>query len=636
MQSALARGIGLTVFSLLAVGPWAVVWAASGPATQTNPTKPQTATAAEEPLQPIPESAGGDSFTAGPPPDGKPVAVEAASFKGVIPGVSTQSEVEKAWGTPTKIAKQADGLIQLYSVAPFKHVEVRYGADHKAASIVIRFEKAYPLSAVVKQLALTPIRPVLVSSDLGEPLGLSYPERGVLLAFEPGKPANKPSMKVNQIVLDPIAAEPFLLRAENTLARQPQSSRRDLEQALSLEHDNARGQWLYSRALLAAEDYAKALQAASEAERLEPGNAHYRITRAQVLGQLGQLAEGLQEAQKAAELAEKQPHLKARALCLQGDLLASGPKPDYRKALQLHTQAIQEADPLSSDPHPAVRLAAKEVIIDGHLGAAHDIAWGNWKEKDTAVPRWLERAAAVADDLVNNEGGSEEQRFRVYARILAADVGMHGGMDPAEPVKQLMLSGEKLIASTNDPVQKAHYQWDLGIALYDALQVSQARSQLDEALKYGEDAVAHLEKGGDRASAPANAFLLGRLYFRLGALHAARDHDHQAAVTWFDKALPRLDSSSGQPANADAGRHGQMLVSMAVSYWQVGQRDKAVALSQKGITMMEQAVQAGKLDSSSLVVPYRNLSTMHRQLGANDQADRFQEMANRVKAEKAK
>ena len=73
-----------------------------------------------------------------------------------------------------------------------------------------------------------------------------------------------------------------------------------------------------------AEDYAKALQAVGEAERLEPDNAHYRITRAQILGQLGQLTEALQEAQKAAELAEQQPHLRARAFCLQGDLLASG------------------------------------------------------------------------------------------------------------------------------------------------------------------------------------------------------------------------------------------------------------------------------------------------------------------------
>jgi tetratricopeptide (TPR) repeat protein len=318
---------------------------------------------------------------------------------------------------------------------------------------------------------------------------------------------------------------------------------------------------------------------------------------------------------------------------LQGDLLASGAKPDYRKAVGFHTQAIQAADALTNDPHPAVRVAAKEALIDGHLGAAHDIAWGDWREKDKAVPRWLERATAVADDLVNNEGAGEGQRFRVYARTLAADVGMRGGMDPAAPVKQLVLSGEKLIAAANDAAWKAQSEWDLGLSLYDALQISQMRSQLDEAMKYGEMAVAHLEKGGAKASTPANAVLLGRLYFRLGAIHAARDHDHQAAVAWFDKAVPRLDRPASEAATPDVGRHGEMLVSMGVSYWEAGQREKAMRLTQRGIAMMEHAVQLGSLERTSLAVPYRNLAAMHRQLGATDLADRFQDMASRIKTD---
>ena len=72
------------------------------------------------------------------------VAIEAASFKGVIPGVSTKADVEKAWGAPSSSAKQADGLAQLYSVEPFKHVEVNYAADNKVASVMIRFDQAFP------------------------------------------------------------------------------------------------------------------------------------------------------------------------------------------------------------------------------------------------------------------------------------------------------------------------------------------------------------------------------------------------------------------------------------------------------------------------------------------------------------
>ncbi len=75
---------------------------------------------------------------------------------------------------------------------------------------------------------------------------------------------------------------------------------------------------------------------------------------------------------------------------------------------------------------------------------------------------------------------------------------------------------------------------------------------------------------------------------------------------------------------------------MGVSYWEVGQRQKAVELTQKGIKWMEQAVKQGTLDNSALAIPYNNLAAMHRQLGSTDQADRFQEMASRAKKEKLK
>ncbi|KKK63377.1 hypothetical protein LCGC14_2994900, partial [marine sediment metagenome] len=71
---------------------------------------------------------------------------------------------------------------------------------------------------------------------------------------------------------------------------------------------------------------------------------------------------------------------------------------------------------------PAIRLAAKEVLIDAHLGAANDIAWGSWSQKEKAVAKWSQRAAAFAEELIANDGGTEELRFRVATRSLAAFV----------------------------------------------------------------------------------------------------------------------------------------------------------------------------------------------------------------------
>ena len=103
---------------------------------------------------------------------------------------------------------------------------------------------------------------------------------------------------------------------------------------------------------------------------------------------------------------------------------------------------------------------------------------------------------------------------------------------------------------------------------------------------------------------------------------------------WFDKAAGLLEPLSAEDVATDLGRHGESFVSMGVSYWEAGQREKAVALTQKGIKWMEQAVKQGTMNSSALAIPYGNLAAMHRQLGAADLANHFQELASRVKGEK--
>ncbi len=407
------------------------------------------ASASDESLQPIPDAM-----------EGGPVAIEAASFKGVVPGVSTKEDVEKAWGKPKKSATQRGSLVQLYAVEPFDRVEVSY-LGRKAASIIVRFDKAFPANVVAKQLDLATIRPVLVSNEMGEVLGLSYPERGVLFAFAVGKQPDKPSMKVARLILEPISAEPFVLRAETVLTSRRDLSLRDLEQALTLEPGNARAHWLHARVLAAMGQREKAATEAGEAVRLEPDNPHYRVTHAELLSKLSRLSEALDEAQKAADTSQQRPHVKARALCLMGDLTASGAKPDYHKAMTLHSQALQVADPLASDPHPAIRVAAKEALLDAHLGAARDIAFGQWKDKNKALARWIERATAVANDLVSSEGAGQEVQLRVCVQAMADYVGVRGTIDPEATLKSLATTGQEAIIAATDPIQKVQLESDL-------------------------------------------------------------------------------------------------------------------------------------------------------------------------------
>jgi hypothetical protein len=276
------------------------------------------------------------------------------------------------------------------------------------------------------------------------------------------------------------------------------------------------------------------------------------------------------------------------------------------------------------------------VLVDAHLSAAHDIAWGEWKDKPKAVSRWLERAASVATDLVDNEGAGEDRLFRLYTRSLAALVGVRGGIDPAPAAQAVVATGDKLILMARDADRKAQLQWEVGMALYDVVQICQMRSEPAKALKFGEIAAKYLSDSIEARPGQASPFLLGRLYFRMGTIHAMQDGDHKAAVEWFDKAVPLMERASTDELAGGLGRHGEAFVSMGVSYWEAGQRDKGVALTQKGIQWMEQAAKQGGMDRLLLAVPYGNLAAMHRKLGDNDKANHFQEMASRVKGETLK
>ena len=62
-----------------------------------------------------------------------------------------------------------------------------------------------------------------------EAMGQAFPERGVMFSFAPGPKARQ----VAQILIEPITAEPFLLRAKTDVGHPHQRTLRDLEYALT-------------------------------------------------------------------------------------------------------------------------------------------------------------------------------------------------------------------------------------------------------------------------------------------------------------------------------------------------------------------------------------------------------------------
>ena len=136
------------------------------------------------------------------------------------------------------------------------------------------------------------------------------------------------------------------------------------------------------------------------------------------------------------------------------------------------------------------------------------------------------------------------------ARALAADVGLQGKLDPAAWAKDVVRSGEVLISAAPEPARKAELQWLLAMSLYDAMQIYQMRGNQDEALRHGELAINYLQKSGRQEKSPSAAYLLGRTYFRMGAVYANNRKNHRTAVDLVRQGRP----PAGQAAAA--GGHG--------------------------------------------------------------------------------
>jgi hypothetical protein len=66
---------------------------------------------------------------------------------------------------------------------------------------------------------------------------------------------------------------------------------------------------------------------------------------------------------------------------------------------------------------------------------------------------------------------------------------------------------------------------------------------------------------------------------------------------------------------------------MGVSFWQVGNRERGLELTEIGTDLLSQAVRSGLVESTALTVAYGNMAAMHRELGNELQALEYDALA---------
>jgi len=540
-------------------------------------------------------------------------------LKGLQPGISSQQLLDTTWPPPRSVEDYNGMELRTYALDPFEKVEILL-EKQVVMAITLSLNAVMTADALAKDLALDSLEPVLVKGEAGELLGQAYPERGVSFLFAAG--STKEKREVEQLVLDRIQPEPFLLRAEQNFPANYTKSLADLNVVLKISPEEPQALWLQARIAQLIGQTAQALALMDRVLAKDRSSADYFLTRGELLHLQGDYAKAAADAREAVNLAGDDALLSARAHCRLGDELALGPGHDYVKALEQHQAAMKLAQPLIQDMSADLRAAARSVLLDAHLGVAHDIAWGRWKNKPEVVGKWLARAKQIADHAETQGTARTEAQFKLAQQALWAHLGMEAPLAPDNDWAALAAqTGTALLTAEMQPGRKLIRDKQLGQALDQAMQVHFAAKQIDPALQYGAAALKHLEPFLRDAACPADLrYQIGRLYFRMGAGQILKTQDHQLAAPWYSKAVPLLEQPAPAAALADVGRQGESLVTMAVSYWTLGEHPKAVQLTTKGLEFMQLAVRDGLLEESALVVPLRNLAGMHQYLGHTDQA----------------
>lgn len=556
-------------------------------------------------------------------------------FRGLQAGVSTKKELLATWGEADETAPTKQGEVLSYKIKPFAGVDVLV-EEGKVELIKVALERRESVRDLAVRLNVGKFKSAEIVDELsGDQLGVTYPEKGLLLLLaKPSDITPKATQHVTHIVLQSPDAEAFALRAEQRASNAPSARISDLKQALKCDPNNAYANWLLSKTYLETGLADSAEKVASAASKAQPKSDAYRLRWAEALHAQGEYDQAVLETRKVLDSSTAPQVVKAEALYQMGLLAAVADAPIAEKAIGFHTMAIDAADKLTNSKDAVERRRAKHLLVDAHLAVAKEISRRSYARKAEIVGQWVGRASGLSEEMIESGDGTLELRLQVAIDALEALSSLKPAKDPGPWIKEASETATKLQAANKDTMYNHRIEWQLGKAYFHALRIEHARRESDLAIKYGEQAIDHLAIGSATGEVrPEAEQLVGRLYFHLGAVYAVHKQNHAEAVQWYDKASPLLTSSSAPKTElAVPRRQGEALVSMAVSYWEEDQKPRAVELTEAGASLMEQAVAGGVLEESSLAVPYGNLSTMHKKLGAREESAKFAKLARVARA----
>ena len=556
--------------------------------------------------------------------DAPTLAVDPASFRGALPGKTTRAEIEASWGPGEEFVRDDDVKGLSWAVEPFERVEATI-EDDVVSSIRIKLAEPVALKQLAAQMEIGDLRTVSILDDSGVSIGEVFPERGIVISVQPG------TQTALAVLLEPLDPEPFVLRAEGEIDQASANAVADLQYAIEIDPHHVRAHRLLLALLAEQGRWQQALAVAEALEKLDAEDVWTQFKHADVCLALGQTDEARARIERIQKLDSAPPLVAAQAARTLGRIETAAESPDYQRSVVHFEEAIRKATPLAKQPSKAVQKAAREVLLDAHLGTALAIARGTWQQKGRVIPKWIGRSEAIVQESGAEGADRARMELTLCRGALAVAASSSEGVDSLPWVKRLLEAREKLDAHVEDANRRREADWEVGLCLSDAIAAAMNRGDASDMLENATLTAAYLERGAERRQlTDAERRTMGDLMFRIGILHSLQNGAHATAVTWFDKVVPLWENNAGFTREGDVGRLGESFVSMAISYWQVDRRDDAMKLSRTGVDLMVEAVDRQQLEERSLAVAYGNLSTMYAEQGNDEKSRTYAEMASRA------
>lgn len=601
--------------------------AAKKPAFEEIAVKTEViATEAAEYVSDAPESQAEEAEPQDSASTAKPsTTTQPSSFFGATPGYTKRDTLVEKWGMPVDGDTTSNLLV--YELNGFPRVTVRL-QDDVVSRIRVQLSKPFVANSLIERLQLSAFDTFTRTNDRGDVTETVVPERGVTLNHElprTGDLAYDSEESVDELageylvhglVIETIQGEQFLSRAQRRSPRDYDARVADLEAALTCDSQLVVAKYELSKIGYDLGRPQLALELVEEALEVKPASEEFQLQRARCLTTLANYGEAVAACQAILESTATPKLVRAGALYQMGLLSSLGSQEIAKQTVPLHNKAIELADELSISDDPAVANAAGELLVNAHLAVANAICSGEWQDKEATVAQWIERASGLAEQQIDNSSANLHLRLQVAVEALAAGSKLSPPIDPKLWVAEAEETAAKLNALNGDKSAAEATNWQLGLAYYFATDIQHRRGKSASALRYGDLAESQLvELADSRGGLPDTDFLLGRLYFQLGAVHAVHRSDHDIACEYYDKAGELLMQPCPVTHLANPGKHGDALVSMGVSYWHVGQKTLAYDYTQNGVEIVSQGIKEGLLENDAAAVAEGNLAAMDRAMG---------------------